>query len=181
MEEKRQYEEIKEQSAFVAEGAQTLEMLLDLQKIWSGKRITYLCIFVLFAFIFVGNLITMYLDFLVTIVSGVVILLYALLIFWSPRQIAKRQYESSLVSCGGEVCVLCCFTENGIEHYSYATGAHVHVDYIRIQKIQKTKLCYLLWMEKRMVLLFSREHLKKGTEAELEAFLAQKCPLAKKI
>ncbi len=180
MEENKQYEEVKEKSAFVADGTWTQEMLLDLQKVWTGRRISYLCIFILFALIFVWNLVTMYLDFLVTVVAFAVVVVYALVLFWTPHATAKRQFETHLVSCGGEVKTSLCFTEDAIEQFNHNTGAHVHIDYTRIQTIQKTKLCYLLWMEKRVVLLFSRDHLKKGTEAELEAFLIQKCPLAKR-
>ena len=56
----------------------------------------------------------------------------------------------------------------------------MHYDYLRIRKMKKTKLCYLLWLEKNVVYVVARNTLTKGTEAELEAFLITKCSLAKR-
>lgn len=180
MEENRQYDEMKENAAFVAEGPMTREMFLDLQKAWTGRRISFLCIFILFACIFIWNLLTMYLDFVVTVMAFAVIVIYALVLFLAPRANAKRQYETMLIANGGETRLIHCFAENGIEQYNTKTGAHMHYDYLRIRKMQKTKLCYLLWLEKNVVYVVAHNTLTKGTEAELEAFLISKCYLAKR-
>ena len=180
MEEKKQYDDVKENAAFVAECSMTHEMFFDLQKAWTGRKTVFLCILILFSVIFVWNLITMYLDSLVTVVAFAVVVVYALVLFWSPYATAKRQYETMLIANGGETRIIHCFTENGIEQYNTKTGAHMHYDYLRIRKMKKTKLCYLLWLEKNVVYVVARNTLTKGTEAELEAFLITKCSLAKR-
>ena len=52
MEEKKQYDDVKENAAFVAEGSMTREMFLDLQKAWTGRKTVFLCILILFSVIF---------------------------------------------------------------------------------------------------------------------------------
>lgn len=100
--------------------------------------------------------------------------------FYLPHLLAKRQHSQYQVVYGGDIECEMHFREDAVISRNLQTGGELAVGYEKFRRIVRTKNLYILYMDKKMVYFFRRDDFVTGDAVSFEAFIAEKCPQAKR-